>query len=250
MTRRTHAAGVSAVTFDYWNTLVREDAGKRDHRLDAWLGLLEGEGMAVERERLGAAFAANWRAFDERWKANRPFGAADAAEFILGELGYSVPPELNDALVATFTEPGERRPELTPNVAATLRRLQGAGVRIGIICDVGLTPSPVLRRFLADHSVLDAFDHWSFSDEVGCYKPSPDIFDHALAGLGVDDPATAAHVGDLRRTDVAGARAAGMVAVRYRGIFDDPGPEDDPAPPEGHHVVTDHAELPEVLGIG
>ena len=71
------------------------------------------------------------------------------------------------------------------------------------------------------------------------------IFDHALGGLGVD-AAHAAHVGDLRRTDVAGARAMGMVAVRYTGVFDD----DTQPEPEGDHVVDHHAKLPAVLGIG
>jgi putative hydrolase of the HAD superfamily len=96
--------------------------------------------------------------------------------------------------------------------------------------------------------VLDLFDHWSFSDEVGCYKPAAAIFEHALAGLGVGSPERAAHVGDLRRTDAAGARAIGMTAVRYRGVFDDPPPEDHDAL-DAHHVIDDHADLLAVLGF-
>jgi putative hydrolase of the HAD superfamily len=97
---------------------------------------------------------------------------------------------------------------------------------------------------LDKHGVLASFDHWSFSDEVGCYKPDPRIFTHALDGLGVAAERTA-HVGDLRRTDVAGALAMGMTAVRYTGVFDD----DSQPEPEGHHVVADHADLPRVLGV-
>ncbi|OWY61922.1 hypothetical protein B7486_61195 [cyanobacterium TDX16] len=85
---------------------------------------------------------------------------------------------------------------------------------------------------------------------MGVYKPDPTIFEHALAGL--DAPAErTAHVGDLRRTDVAGALQMGMVAVRYTGIADD----DDVALGEGHVapeadlVVHDHADLPALLGI-
>ena len=61
-------------------------------------------------------------------------------------------------------------------------------MRIGIICDVGMTASPTLRERLDMFGVLEYFDHWSFSDEVGCFKPWPAVFEHALAGLGVDDP--------------------------------------------------------------
>ncbi|MBI2708240.1 MAG: hypothetical protein HYX34_00885, partial [Actinobacteria bacterium] len=64
-----------------------------------------------------------------------------------------------------------------------------------------------------------------------------------------DDPRATAHVGDLRRTDVAGAQALGILAVRYSGVFDDPPPPDGP-PVEADHVIADHAELPAVLGLG
>ena len=123
-------------------------------------------------------------------------------------------------------------------MAETLAELRDRGVRLGIICDVGLTPSPVLRGWLDDHGVLELFDHWSFSDEVGWYKPAPQIFEHALAGLGGIAPGRAAHVGDLRRTDVGGAQAMGMMAVRYRGAYDDagrPGRRRRPCPPRGRH---------------
>ena len=126
---------------------------------------------------------------------------------------------------------------------ACRRALQEGGLRLGIICDVGMTPSTNLRRHLERHGLLDVFEHCSFSDEVGHYKPSPVIFEHALAGLGGVDPARAAHVGDIRRTDIAGARAMGMTAIRYTGISDD---TSQPTP-EGHHVVADHAELPALL---
>ncbi len=110
---------------------------------------------------------------------------------------------------------------LTDHVAETLAGLHERGIKLGIICDVGLTPSTVLRGWLDDHGVLELFHHWSFSDDVGWYKPAPQIFEHALSGLGVT-AAHAAHVGDLRRTDVGGAQAMGMTAVRYRGAYDDP----------------------------
>ncbi len=80
---------------------------------------------------------------------------------------------------------------------------------------------------------------------MGAYKPASAIFQHALDGLGGPVPERVAHVGDLRRTDVAGALAMGMVAVRYTGISDD----DSQPEPEGHHVVAHHGELPAALGV-
>jgi putative hydrolase of the HAD superfamily len=238
---------ITAVTFDYWNTLCAEQAPGylRGLRIDAWLGLLEDAGFATERAMLDAAFDTAWQRHVRGWTAGEAFGHTAAAETILEATGHDVPDDLRAALLEAFVGVGEDADvRLTPNVAETIRALKAAGIKIGIVCDVGFTPSPMLRRYLERHRLLDAFDHWSFSDEVGCYKPDPRIFTHALDGLGAD-PKETAHVGDLRRTDVAGARAMGMTAIRYTGLYDD----DSQAEPEGDHVIADHRDLPGLLGV-
>ncbi len=237
---------VAAVTFDFWNTLAYEERGRiRGLRLAAWAGLLEDAGYPVEREQLDAVFDAGWERFSARWAQGRLFTAAEAAEDALEALGYDVPPDVRDQLIEAFGKAGENAEvHLAPGVADTLRALKARGIRLGIVCDVGFTASPALRGHLERHGVLELFDHWSFSDEVGCYKPDPVIFEHALTGLGV--PAErAAHIGDLRRTDVAGALVMGMTAIRYTGLHDD---ESQPEP-EAHFVVADHAELPDLLHV-
>jgi len=161
-------------------------------------------------------------------------------------LGVDPPPEVRAALLASFEEVGREAPlRLAPGVERCIRRLKDAGVRVGIVCDVGMTASPTLRDRLDMFGVLRYFDHWSFSDEVGCFKPWPAVFEHALAGLRVDDPMRAAHVGDSRRTDVAGAHAMGMTAVRYTYFVDAPADTG----PEAHHVLDHHAKLAAVLDI-
>lgn len=237
---------LEAVTFDFWNTLVSDGGGAgRDHRLDAWLGILEDAGFATERASLDAAMASSWDTFTAAWAANEQYTHVQAAVEIVESLGYELPPGVHEALVASFTYSTSNYPSLTEGVGDCLRVLSDAGVKLGIICDVGMTPSTALREILEHHGVLSLFDHWSFSDEVGHYKPAAAIFSHALDGLGGVSPSSAAHVGDLRRTDVAGALAFGMTAVRYTGAFDDVEGEG----PEATFVVGSHAELPGVLGI-
>lgn len=231
-----------AVTFDYWNTLVADGAsGLRDSRLEAWAGVLEGAGFATERERLGLAFEASWQRFLESWESGEQYRHVEAVLDVLEELGYDVPPDVHDALVSTYDIPQDADLHLTDGVAETLVTLKSSGLKLGIICDVGMTPSSALRRFLDREGVLELFDHWSFSDEVGFYKPAREIFEHALSGVRAM-PDEAAHVGDLKRTDVAGALAMGMTAVRYTGMFDD-----DTDGPEAHHVVGDHRKLASLL---
>lgn len=243
---------MQAITFDFWNTLVREQVEVRDRRLEAWLGLLEGEGAAVERAALGAAYEHSWDRFQRAWQANLRYDATDAVRDLLEHLGLAPPDDVVEGLVAVITDPDPAwRPETTDHVGEALEALSSAGVRIGIICDVGFTPSRILRRYLQEHGLLGYFHHWSFSDEVGTFKPDPAIFRHALHGLGGIDPGRAAHIGDLRRTDIAGAQAMGMLSIRYCGVHDDPGsPEAGTEGVEGDHVIADHRELPAILGVG
>lgn len=240
-----------AVTFDFWNTLiVADDAGVRDRRLAAWLGLLAGEGFDVERDVVRGAMRHAGRQFDTNWKANRIYRADDAVRDMLEHLGIEATDSLRRELLRSIIDPDPAHdPSPTPHIEAALDGLRAAGIKVGIICDVGLNPATTLRGYLARHHLLDRFDHWSFSDEVGCFKPDPAIFAHALAGLGVDAE-EAAHIGDLRRTDVAGAQAAGWFAVRYTGAYDDLGsPDDGSDQVEGDAVVADHADLLAVLDV-
>lgn len=242
------AGGIQAVTFDFWNTLVADggNAGA-DHRRAAWTGVLEDAGFAVERGALDAAMASSWERFLGAWKSNEQYTHVEAAVDILDQLGYDVPRDVHDQLIATYTYSAETMPSLTEGIGDCLRALKAAGVRLGIICDVGMTPSTALRSILEHNGLLSLFDHWSFSDEVGAYKPAREIFSHAASGLGVADvpPSQLAHVGDLKRTDIAGALGVDWNAVRYTGAFDDAGSEG----PEATWVVASHADLPGVLGI-
>lgn len=239
-------AGIEAVTFDFWNTLVVDGGSAgRDHRLDAWSGVLEDAGFAVERGVLDAAMASSWDRFVASWHSNEQYTHVEAAIDILDQLGHDVPPDVHDQLLASFHYGEHDSPSLTEGIEDCLRALKGGGLRLGIICDVGMTPSTALRGILERHGVLSLFDHWSFSDEVGAYKPARRIFEHALEGMGGVAPTKAVHIGDLKRTDVAGALAMEMVAIRYAGSFDDVESEG----PEATFVVTSHAEVPGVLGV-
>ncbi|MEJ5255093.1 MAG: HAD family hydrolase [Acidimicrobiales bacterium] len=244
------SASVVAVTFDFWDTLVVAQTEKtRASRRAAMLDVLAEHGHDdIPEAMLDAVFDDTVRAFNDAWASNRQFTARDGAEHVVARLGRDLSPATRAALIEAFMAAGDRVDvELAPNVASTLAALDNAGIRIGIICDVGMTPSTVLRSYLERHGVLHHFDHWSFSDEVGVYKPDRAIFRHALDGLGGVEPIRAVHVGDLRRTDVRGAKGIGMTALRYRGVRDDLGEGEQPI--EGDHVLDDHADLLALLGL-
>ena len=68
------------------------------------------------------------------------------------------------------------------------------------------------RDKLETLGIAAGFGAVAISAEVGCAKPDPAIFRHALAGLGVA-PHEAWHIGDSLANDVGGAKAAGIRAI-------------------------------------
>jgi FMN phosphatase YigB (HAD superfamily) len=212
----------TAISFDFWHTLVAEPDGLLALlRREAVLGALMQRGIEVEGEVLDAHLAQAQALQAEAWERGEHFepmrAAARLADAIDGLDG-----EDRRRVLAAFLDAGETVDlELSPGAAETLAALADGGVQLGIVCDVGLTGSRHLRAMLDRAGVLRHFTGWAFSDEVGSYKPSPAIFVHMLDQFRLREGEVVWHVGDLKRTDVAGARRAGLVPIRYRGLVDD-----------------------------
>lgn len=255
--RSSGSLAVEAVTFDYWNTLCYEPPGGylRGLRLASMRRVIDANAAfpnGVLDRVLAQAYDAAWDSYVVAWESNRQFTGVDAALCVVDAVAAasqserSVIEQLRDELVDAFLI-GSAGAELLvlDGLVEVLAALREAKVRIGIICDVGFTASPVLREHLERHGLLSSFDHWSFSDEVGVYKPDRKIFEHALEGLGGVPAARAAHIGDRRRTDIAGADAMGMRSIRIATVFDD---NDVTQGPSGDAVIASYAELLTALG--
>ncbi|MFN8217292.1 MAG: HAD family hydrolase [Solirubrobacterales bacterium] len=234
----------AAISFDFWHTLVVEPGGvmaalRREAVVRA---LLEHE-VEIEEDVLEAHLAATQALQAEAWHRGEHFeperaatAFADAIEGLEGP-GHA-------GVVEAYLGAGEAADlRLSRGAAETVERLAGAGIQLGIICDVGITGSRHLRAFLERAGILRHFRGWAFSDEVGHYKPSPAIFAHMRDQFELGE-SVIWHVGDLRRTDVAGARAAGWGSIRYRAENDDRSED-----PEADHVIDELEELVE-LALG
>ena len=110
--------------------------------------------------------------------------------------------EVADILIATF--PSRVFPELPEAVA----RARAAGCRVGVLSNF----SYLLPMILDDLEIGELFDFVVHSAGVGFEKPHPHIFHAALQEADVA-PHQAALIGDTYGEDVAGATAAGMIAV-------------------------------------
>jgi HAD superfamily hydrolase (TIGR01549 family) len=171
-----------AVLLDLDGTLVDRDAALRSwlrrragltRELDALLALDRAEGgslaaLAVELLRLRPGLAAEPRALLERIRDELP----------------------------SFIEPD-------PEMKRALERLRRANLRLALVTNGG----PTQRRKLAAARLPESmFATIVVSGELGHAKPSPVIFQRALATLAVG-PEHAVMIGDSPREDIEGAAA-------------------------------------------
>jgi putative hydrolase of the HAD superfamily len=201
-------------------------------------------GRDTTREEAASAFDASWEHHMERWRDGVTTGATDVALHALHLLGLEAPHPALEHLVREYEESSHSSRVLALDGAReSLQALDRAGVRRALICDTGLRPGRVVRRHLERLGLLEHLEVCVFSGELGVPKPNSRAFRAALDPLGVG-PGDAVHVGDLRRTDVAGARGAGMGTIRIRALNDDGCDL-----PEADGVVSSHAELRSILGL-
>ncbi len=232
--------GIRAVTYDCWGTLLKdrdwEGAYKiRVSALDRFLGIGEDEAKALLDDA--------WARHDDAWKQVETFGPGRMAAYCLEARGI-----FDDDPISELTREFEEASmqcgvDGVEGARETLASLRRAGIGLALVCDTGFTPGRVVRTLLEENGLLEYLEVLCFSDEVGVPKPGPDIFSKALAELGVRPP-EAVHIGDLRRTDIAGAHNVGMRAIRFRGVHDDRSDA-----PEARVVMDRHEDLLEILDI-
>jgi putative hydrolase of the HAD superfamily len=236
----------TAVTFDCWNTLLREENWHEAHRrrVDALLHAARETGARADFEQASRAFDRAWQQHMDLWARGVASGAREVASWAMHDLRALTHGASFELLVAHF-ENASHSSCVVPLEGAveTVAALARAGVPAALICDTGLTPGRVVREHLARLGLLEGLRAQIFSDELGVPKPDARVFHAALGALGVA-ARDAFHVGDLLRTDVAGARNVGMRSVRLCAAHDDA-----TALPEADHVAASHAELRAILGV-
>ncbi len=235
-----------AVTFDCWNTLLYESDWETAHALRVGELQLAARhaGRSVSQQDARRAFDSAWERHMRLWAAGEASGAREVALWGLAELGLRAPhPALEDLIVMFEEASHSSRVLALDGSRAVLDALAQAEIPCALVCDTGLTPGRVVRRHLDARYLLKGLGVQVFSDELGVPKPDARAFRAALNPLGVP-PEHAIHVGDLRRTDVAGSRALGMTSVRICAHHDDTTDL-----PEADYVVGSHFELAQLLGL-
>lgn len=234
-----------AVTFDCWGTLIYESDPERtfEMRSVAFFELLMEAGAEATLEEAITALNNAWTRHAQCWAKEISTGSLEVALWALQSFDIydsRYHQRLVDILEAT---PKYHGVKVLDGAEQTLEKLRELDIRRGLICDTGLVSAKVVRELLSSVNLIEALETLVFSDEIGVPKPNLRMFQTALYGLKTS-PEYAVHVGDLKRTDVAGARNVGMASVRIRWRYDDQSDF-----PEADVVVDSHYHLQDVLGI-
>lgn len=213
---------IVAVTFDLWDTLIKEVPGGSDRvsalRVRRIGELLDSIGRPHGQEEIEEAYAKTGTFLELAWGKSRDMPVRDHVLFMLSCIECRLPGKMTDediAMVERIYADSilEHPPELLPGAKDALREVSERGYRVGLISNTGKTPGSTLRVLMGRMGILDHFQAMTFSNEIMVRKPAEAAFRVTLDQLKTPSKA-AAHVGDDPEKDIAGARKSGMHAVQ------------------------------------
>lgn len=233
-----------AITLDYWDTLYHGASlpVRVQRRQEALERMVERLGHPVPVDfgalyRASAAEAARW------WREeHRGYSTSDRIRWVLAQLCIERP--LDCAEVARAAEEVDATlldhpPALLDGAADVLARL-ASRYPLAIVSDTGFASGRAQDRLLEQDGLRGRFAATIYSMDVGYAKPRREMFHAALDALGAA-PHEVLHVGDIERTDVAGALAAGLRAIRLDAVRDS-------GPSAAEYVAPSLAALADRLG--
>jgi putative hydrolase of the HAD superfamily len=243
---------VKAITFDLWDTVIHDDsdeskreaqglASKHDARRALALAVLRRH-APLEQTTLRAAYDTMEAAFKRVWHGQHVTWTVDERiSVLLDGLGRTLPDADRAELVRALEEMEVTvPPDPVDGIGEAIAALAGS-YKLAVVSDAIYSPGRCLRQWLEMHDLLEHFDGFAFSDEVGHSKPHPDMFASAASQLGVD-VGDMLHIGDREHNDIKGPHALGMKAVLFTATRDR----------DKHHTSADAicpraADLPETI---
>jgi len=221
---------VKAITFDLWDTVIHDDsdegkrkaqglASKKEARRALALSVLE-RTAPLEKSILLAAYDTMEADFNRVWHDEHVTWTVDERVSVLLEgLGRTLADDHRTELVRGLEEMEVTVP---PNpidgIGEAIAALAGS-YKLGVVSDAIYSPGRCLREWLQMHDLLQHFDGFAFSDEVGHSKPHRDMFASVASQLGVEI-SDMVHIGDRDHNDIKGPHALGMKAVLFTATRD------------------------------
>ena len=213
---------ISAVTFDLWDTLIKEGVGNADKvadlRIDRIVDILDRTGHPHEWEEVAEAYRKTGTFLELTWAKSRDMPVRDHVLFLLScvecRLASKLTSEQFQEVVTVYSDSIlDQPPALLPGVKDALDAVRDAGYRTALISNTGKTPGSTLRVLMDRMGILRHFDVTTFSNEIQVRKPAEAAFRLTLEQMRAA-PRSAVHIGDNAECDITGAKAVGMMTIQ------------------------------------
>ena len=209
---------IQAVTLDFWDTLYEGSnlPERKALRRRAITTLLGAYGFELAEHEVLQLLAESAREADRWWREDhRGYTTVERLRWLVERAGGQ--PRADCEHIATACDAVDEAllrypPPLLPGAAGAVRAL-AERVPLAIVSDTGFASGRAQDALLDEDGLLGLFTATVYSMDVGHAKPRPEPFRAAVTSLGVS-PSHVVHVGDNERTDVGGALAAGLRAIR------------------------------------
>jgi HAD superfamily hydrolase (TIGR01549 family) len=243
---------IKAITFDLWDTVFiddsdepkRKDAGrlsKKEERRSLVLEYAQ-KHKDVSRELIDFIYDTQDAAFSKVWHEQFvTWEVIDRMDIIFKGLGIKLAPDELVEIVKLHEEMElEFRPDFIDGAGDAIKELSKT-CQLGVISDAIFSPGRVLREILKGEDLLQYFDHFVFSDEIGNSKPQPVVFESAYKHFGLK-PGELVHIGDREHNDILGPKKVGMHALLCTASLNR-GSENTQA----DAIFSDYKELPAII---
>ena len=210
-----------AITFDYWQTLYADTLEnwkqRQVIRIENCHKYLVNSGYSCETSAVSEGMDAAYEVSMKCWHQHKGV----SVEKCMVKFAETLEISLEEKEIASLIECLGKAflacpPILISHIKPVLSRLSER-YTLGIISDSALTPGKYARQLMKRDGILQHFSAFTFSDETERTKPEVVQFYSTLKQLDVE-PKVSVHIGDIVRTDIVGAKNAGMKAIRFAGF--------------------------------
>ena len=209
---------VKAILFDFGDTLVSFEDFNYNASLTALHQTLMKNGIVVPYEEFKKTyFKVRDQLYREGDSSFKEFNFLVRVSCTLSELGFnlnSTDPSIVRSVEA-FMHPLIKSLKLEKHAPIVLQELKQKKYKLGLVSNFAYPPA--INQALRKFRLSKFFDAVIISGDIGWRKPSPIIFEKALAALHVS-ASEAVFVGDAPFHDIAGARQVGMKTVLLRRL--------------------------------
>ncbi|KAA3662668.1 MAG: HAD family hydrolase [Calditrichaeota bacterium] len=243
---------IKGLTFDLWDTVFiddsdeakREAAGRPTKPVERrqLVHQFINKHKPVSLEMVTAVYDAADAAFRKIWHEQFvTWTVHERLSILLKGLKVELPENEMTELVRLHEEMElEFKPDFIAGVHDPIRTLSEK-YKLCVISDTIFSPGRVLRELLASENILEFFDGFVFSDEIGYSKPHPEVFKNAAQILGLQMNELV-HIGDREHNDIKGAHKHGLKAVLCTAAIDR-----DSANTKADGMFSDYRDLHKII---